>query len=129
MTQLVARGVGRLDRGVAPRDAIVAEMQGIVRRAAAPGAVGESTKAAINRAARRLGLSYRRTRTFWYGSHCAVLALEADRMRAVELRLLAERRTRLTAELNQVTARLNALEGPGHAATGTEDGSSVDLAR
>ena len=92
-------------------NAILIEMQTIVRRAADLGAApGESVKAAIGRAAHRLGLTYRRTYTFWYGAHCAVLATEADRLRTAELRLLAESQHRLATELNKVTTRLNALE-------------------
>ncbi len=88
-------------------DALTAEMQGIVRGAAEPWAPGDGVKAGIGRAARRLGLRYRRARSFWYGERAAVRALEADALRTRNRELLAERRRRITAE----AARLDALLG------------------
>lgn len=130
MTQTVNKSMSKRNTVVSNRDTIVSEMQGIVRRAAEPGTPGENIKGAINRSARRLGLSYRRADTFWYGRRCAVLALEADRLRAAELSLLVERRARLTAELSQVTARINVLEGPGNnAMDSAEDGAGLGMAR
>jgi hypothetical protein len=111
MTHHENKRMANRDTSVANQDKLVAEMRAIVRRAGDPGTMNsESVKAMINRAARRLGLGYRRTRTFWYGSRCTVLAIEADQMRAAELRLLAERQSHLRLELNHVTAQLDALE-------------------
>lgn len=42
------------------------DYQQIVRRAAEPRPVGDSVKAAIGRAARKLGWKYTRTRAYWY---------------------------------------------------------------
>jgi hypothetical protein len=67
-------------RQVDGRD-VVAELRAIARRAAEPCDAGDSVKAAIGRAARRLGLSYRRARSFWYGQG-SPRAAEADRLRA-----------------------------------------------
>ena len=105
------------DTDSAMSDAILAEMQSIVRTAAQPWAPGDSVKAGILRASRKLGLSYRRTRTFWYGASCAVLAAEADRLRRAELAFLAQRRATLTTELKAIAARLADKETAEHAAT------------
>ena len=45
----------------------IQEFQGIVRAAAEPREAGDSVKAAIGRAARRLQLGYGRARGLWYG--------------------------------------------------------------
>lgn len=87
-------------------DVIATEMQSIVRAAAEPIQPDDSVKARIRRASRKLGLTYRRTRTFWYAHPCAVRASEADQLRQLELRLLAERQRRLAAELETIQVRL-----------------------
>ena len=89
---------------------IANEMQAITRHAAEPWLPGESVKAAIGRAARTLGIGYRRARSFWYGEAVAVRAIEADRMRAAELALLAQRHRRLMLELAAIKARLDAAD-------------------
>jgi hypothetical protein len=86
---------------------ITAEMRSIVHAAAEPWQPGEHVKAAILRASRKLGIGYRRTRSFWYAQPVRVRADEADRLRAVELRLLAERQRRLARELQVIRARLD----------------------
>ncbi len=91
-------------------DAIVIEMQGITRRAAEPLRPGDNVKATIARAARTLGIGYRRARSFWYGEPVAVRAIEADRMRAADLRLLAARERRLELEIAAIRARLDAAD-------------------
>jgi hypothetical protein len=93
--------------------AILAELQRITRLAAGPIDANDNIKSAIARAARRLGLNYRRARSFWYASpETAVRAVEADRLRAAEVRLLREQRLRLLAEADEIEARLNARERP-----------------
>jgi hypothetical protein len=87
--------------------AIASEMQSITRRAAEPWLPGDSVKAAIGRAARTLGIGYRRARSFWYGESVAVRAFEADQMRAAETLLLTQRRQRLEQELAALRARLD----------------------
>lgn len=102
--------VHKRDKVTAMSDAIVAEMQTIVRRAAEPWRPGDSVKAAIDRAARRLGIGFRRARTFWYGVPCAVRAAEADLLRAADLQGLRVRREALAAEMAEIEARLVARE-------------------
>jgi hypothetical protein len=62
--------------------AIAAEMQALVRDAALPGEPGESVKAAIRRAARRLAITHSQARRLWYGQRAAILAHEAEALRA-----------------------------------------------
>ena len=52
------------DKTVANRDTLALEVRDIVHLAAEPWRAGDSVKAGISRAARRLGLSFRRARTF-----------------------------------------------------------------
>ena len=63
-------------------DAITAEMAEITRAAMSPWRPGDSVKAALVRAHRKLGISFRRARSFYYQEPVAVLAHEADRLRA-----------------------------------------------
>lgn len=93
-------------------NAALRDMQRITRFAAEPREPGDSVKAAIGRAAKRLNLSYRRCYDFWYASSgAAVRAAEADHLRAAELRLIAAERARLKTKLDWIEARLNAREG------------------
>lgn len=110
-------------------DAALADMQRITRLAAEPRAAGDSTKAAIDRAARALRLSYRRARSFWYASpDAAVRAWEADRLRAEELLLIARRRARLQQELQIIEARLNAQSGAHGQVAGAEGRADMSMA-
>jgi hypothetical protein len=77
----------------------VDEARAIVRLAAEPWQIGDSVKAAIGRAARRLGMEHRRVRQAWYGEPAAWRAHELDGMRARARDLLAQRQARLKAEL------------------------------
>lgn len=81
--------------------ALIAEMQAIVRMAAEPRQPVDGIKAAVGRAAKALGISYRRAMTFWYGYTEKVLVTEAEaeRLRAERARLLALRIDRLEREL------------------------------
>lgn len=88
---------------------VLGEMRGLVRWAAQPAEPGESVKAAIGRAARRLGLSHARVHQHWYGRARSVPAEEWIAAQEAGLRLRGERRAQLLAEVA-------ALEG-GHAAT------------
>lgn len=69
------------------------EMQAIVRSASEPWRPGDSVKVAISRAARKLDISYRRARTFWYAYRCAVRAAEADKLRQLAVRIEQDRAT------------------------------------
>ncbi len=84
---------------------LLQQCQGIVRQAAEPWAPGEGVEAGIRRAARRTGLSYRRTRTFWYAQPCRLLALEVERLRVWHGDWLSRRHARLSAEIEVVLAR------------------------
>jgi hypothetical protein len=72
------------------------EMKRLVRRAAEPARVGESVKAEIGRAARRLGLGYGRVKRYWYGEIAVPPAHEVDAIRAA-----VARRERPTATVSK----------------------------
>lgn len=59
----------------------VSEASSLVRRVAEPRDVGDSVKAAIVRAARRLGFPFSRTKDLWYGDARRIDAAEMDRLR------------------------------------------------
>lgn len=59
----------------------VVEASELVRRVAEPRAVGDSVKAAIVRAARRLGFPHSRTKDLWYAHARRIDADEMDRLR------------------------------------------------
>lgn len=101
--------------------AIASEMQSITRSAAGPWQPGDSVKAAIGRAARTLGIGYRRARSFWYGEAVSVRAFEADRMRAAEQLLLQQRQRRLMQELAAIRARLDASDQAEDSASAAVD--------
>jgi hypothetical protein len=54
-----------MDKNGYQPDALRAEMRQLVRVAAEPAEAGELVKAAIRRAARVLGLTYSRTKSYW----------------------------------------------------------------
>ena len=95
-------------------DPVAAEMQQIVRAMADPPRPGESVKSQINRAAKQLDLTARRTESFWYGRG-RTLAIEADRLRAALETRRAARRQQLLAELDHL-ARLTGHKGADGAA-------------
>jgi hypothetical protein len=59
------------------------EARNLVRNCAEPRPVGDSSKAAVNRAAKRLGFSVSRTKDIWYGHAARINAKEMDRLRTV----------------------------------------------
>lgn len=70
----------------------------LVRRIAEPRDVGDSVKAAIVRAARRLGFPFSRTKDLWYGDARRIDASEMDRLRDLAAKREAELlRSRLLA--------------------------------
>jgi hypothetical protein len=81
-TMALDRNKNALNPNTADMSDTLDEMQMIVRAAAEPWAPGDSVKAAITRAARRLGISYRRAYTLWYAAHCALRETEAASLRA-----------------------------------------------
>ena len=87
-------------------EALLREMQAIVRLAAEPRVAADSTKAAIGRAAAALQLNYRRAYSLWYRSDkLHVSSEEAARLRAERERLLRLRHARLEREIAE-TKRL-----------------------
>lgn len=66
------------------------EAAALLRQVAEPRPVGDSVKAAIGRAARRLGFSWRRTKTIWYGETSRIGAEEMDALRRATQRKHAE---------------------------------------
>ena len=89
---------------------LIQQCQGIVRHAAEPWSPGEGIEAGIRRSARRTGLSYRRTRTFWYAQPCRLLWAEVTRLHAWHDAWLARRLARLNAELDRLEAEQARLE-------------------
>jgi hypothetical protein len=87
-------------------EALLREMQAIVRLAAEPRVAADSTKAAIGRAATVLQLNYRRAYSLWYRSDkLRVSPEEAARLRAERDRLQVLRLERLEREIAE-TKRL-----------------------
>lgn len=62
----------------------ISDAMRLVRFAAEPRQVGDSIKAAITRASRRLGWSASRTRDIWYGNARRIDVPEMDALRALE---------------------------------------------
>jgi len=112
--------------------ALIAEMQAIVRMAAEPRQPVDGIKAAVGRAAKALGISYRRAMTFWYGYTEKVLVTEAEaaRLRRQRERLYEHRLERLrhdiacTERLLEDARRRNAEASAGGVAVGSDAAQS-----
>ncbi len=94
----------RSSEGSHMTDMVMDEMNLIVREAMAPWAPGDSIKAGLNRAAAKLKMEHRRVRGIYYREARAILAHEADKLRAWhreqcdrELEWLEQRKTELLA--------------------------------
>lgn len=101
------------DNPLEARMPVTLEMASIMRDAAQPGVPGESVKAAIGRAARRLGLPYERARAIWYGQARMIRAEEADRLRARRIEIARQRLGLLQREIDQQN---RIIQGMDHAA-------------
>lgn len=97
----------------------VNEASVLVRCVAEPREVGDSVKAAIVRAARRLGFSFSRTKDLWYADARRIDAAEMDKLRDVAAKREANAlRAQLLAARNALAAtdeefhrpQINALE-------------------
>lgn len=92
-----------------------AEMTDLLKAVASPAVPGESVKAVIGRAARRLGWDYGRTRRLYYGEARRIDALEMDHAREVARqreatdRALAHEAANEFKALGERIARLEAL--------------------
>jgi hypothetical protein len=83
---------------------LVAEYQSLVRRVAEPCPAGDSVKAAIGRAARRLKWKYTRARAFWYADD----RIKASDDEANQLRIITNKQTGAVG--NDVLDRLESVE-------------------
>jgi hypothetical protein len=83
---------------------LLGAMHALVRDAAWPGEPGESVKAAIRRASRRLGLAYSRAHQHWYGRARTVPAAEWIAAQDAQRMLRRDRAARLRAELAALEA-------------------------
>ena len=95
---------------VKPMTDTVAEMSHIVRALSEPWQPGDSVKAAINRVSRLTELGTTRLTTFWYSRPCAVLAGEADHLRALYSQHLEREITRSALRLALLRERQEALK-------------------
>lgn len=86
------------------------EVQHLVREAAEPAVVGESVKAAINRAARALQLSAGRAKRLWYGEVAVIPTHEYLSIRERLDLILRDRERQLDARLAAVRERIRQLE-------------------
>lgn len=115
-----------------------AEMTTLIRTVASPAMPGESVKAVIARAARRLGFTYSRTRGLYYGEARRIDAREIDRAREVarereatdraiaqeaanEYKKMGERIARLEAILLQDAHRYGTLVDEGVVSARADD--------
>jgi len=83
------------------------EARSLIEEIAGPQVVGGKIKAALDRVARKTGLSHRRVRGLWNGEARAILAGEMDALRRV-----ARKREEAAArdELSELRARMSRLE-------------------
>lgn len=80
------------------------EAQTLVRRLAEPCPAGDSVKAAIGRASRRVGFGFSRVRSLWYADNrISVSAAEMDKLRRAA-------GAREKAERDELAIRVEALE-------------------
>lgn len=96
-------------RGVKTVTASVLEFSRLVRRAAEPATPGEIVTHAINRAARRLGISRRTARAYWYGGRGTVPADLMDKARKIASSPIVHEARNEIDRLNARIARLEAL--------------------
>jgi hypothetical protein len=82
------------------------EARYLVRRAAEPCPAGDSVKAALRRAARRLQLNYSRARALWYGDER--IKVSGDELE--KLRRASVGRHEKSDAANDLAARVEALE-------------------
>lgn len=78
----------------AKRMSCVEEASTLLRRTAEPRPIGDSVKAAIRRAARRVGLSFGRAEDIWYRQARLVRAEEMDAIRKAAAQRTQEQKAR-----------------------------------
>jgi hypothetical protein len=85
---------------------VLCEAQTLVRRIAEPCPAGDSVKAAIGRASRRVGLGFTRVRALWYADErISVSAVEMDKLRRA-----AGARGKADVHRDDLAIRVEALE-------------------
>jgi sirohydrochlorin ferrochelatase len=87
--------------------AIASEMKSSLRLIAEPVHAGESIKALIAKAARRVGFEYWRTHDLWYGR---ARRIDVAELEAVRARVRAKEEAQANAEIAELRARLQRLE-------------------
>lgn len=96
----------------------ISDAMRLVRLAAEPRIVGDSIKAAVNRAARTLGFTPTRTRDLWHGNARRIDSREMDALRAVErrqnLRFLESGYRKHVEQLAALRARLQSRDAEFH---------------
>lgn len=80
---------GHLSSEFSDKSSDISDAMRLVRIAAEPRPIGDSVKAAVNRAASHLRWSPTRTRDIWYGTARRVEVREMDRLRDLERQKLA----------------------------------------
>ena len=96
----------------------VMEASQLIKRASGPAEVGGGIKAAIGRAARRLGWEFSRARNIWYGRARRIEAMEMDQLRELS-RQQAARYERIANAMGEVDSDFY----------GQEINALVDMAR
>jgi hypothetical protein len=86
----------------------IAEARCLIKQCAEPRPVGDSVKAAIGRAARRLGWSYSRAKDVWYGGARRIDVAEMDRLRSSAED--QKNNEAIADEIDRLRARLSRLE-------------------
>jgi len=94
------------DKSMTCADMIADEMQSIVKAAAHPFVAGDTIGRQIARAARVLGLKPGQCKRLWYREDRAILAWEADRLRAWHAAWQERQISRLDAELETLKATI-----------------------
>lgn len=97
---------------------LLERMQTLVREAAEPAVPGESVKAAIYRAAQRLGLSFDRARRHWYGQARSIPASEWLAVHQAHQRLMRQEAARLRQRIALLEHRIQAGDDRGPTAFG-----------
>ena len=95
-----------------PREmSAICEASSLLKEVSGPWSVGDSVKGSINRAARRLGWSFSRTKDLWYQAPGARVSGD-ELLKLYELqRKFSVQRDEVTQRIEQLEARVLALQG------------------
>lgn len=103
-------GARTKEKSMHSAETISFEMQAIVQSAASPFQPGDTIGRQIERAARVLGITAGQCKRFWYREHKAILAVEADRLRAWQAQWQETRIQRMDHEITLMRARQAKME-------------------